>query len=74
MLKCKLFVCLSLVFSMCFNFVNNKPAEAAATFAKGADVGWLSEMEYYNWSFYNDNDVKQDLLQILKEHGLSNHD
>ncbi|WP_262495695.1 hypothetical protein [Paenibacillus sp. B2(2019)] len=25
----KLFVCLSLVFSMCFNFGNNKPAEAA---------------------------------------------
>lgn len=66
----KLFVCLSLVFSMCFNFVNNKSAEAAATFAKGADVGWLSEMEYYNWSFYNDNGVKQDLLQILKDHGM----
>ncbi|MEK3748916.1 glycosyl hydrolase 53 family protein [Paenibacillus sp. FSL E2-8871] len=67
----KLFVCLSLVFSMCFNFGNNKPAEAATTFAKGADVGWLSEMEYYNWSFYNDNGVKQDLLQILKDHGMN---
>lgn len=67
----KLFVCLSLVFSMCFNFGNNKPAEAATTFAKGADIGWLSEMEYYNWSFYNDNGVKQDLLQILKDHGMN---
>lgn len=67
----KLFLCLSLFLSVCFNIKISKPVEAAATFAKGADVGWLSEMEYYKWSFYNDSGVKQDLLQILKDHGMN---
>jgi arabinogalactan endo-1,4-beta-galactosidase len=46
-------------------------AEAATAFAKGADVSWLSEMEYYNWAFYNDAGTKQDALQILKDHGIN---
>ncbi|WP_411349927.1 arabinogalactan endo-beta-1,4-galactanase [Paenibacillus sp. WLX2291] len=46
-------------------------AEAATAFAKGADVSWLSEMENYNWSFYNDAGNKQDALQILKDHGVN---
>ncbi|ANF96785.1 glycoside hydrolase family 53 protein [Paenibacillus bovis] len=46
-------------------------AEAASAFAKGADVGWLSEMENYNWAFYNDAGNKQDALQILKDHGIN---
>lgn len=45
-------------------------ADAAAAFAKGADVSWLSEMEYYNWAFYNSSGAKQDLLQILKDKGM----
>ncbi|WP_240479828.1 glycosyl hydrolase 53 family protein [Paenibacillus wynnii] len=56
---------------MYFNFNISRPAEAASTFAKGADVGWLSEMEYYKWAFYNDSGVKQDVLQILKDHGMN---
>jgi arabinogalactan endo-1,4-beta-galactosidase len=40
-------------------------------FAKGADVSWLSEMEYYNWAFYNDNWVKTDCLRILADHGIN---
>ncbi len=46
-------------------------AEAASAFAKGADVSWLSEMEFYNWAFYNDAGTKQDALQILKDHGIN---
>lgn len=67
----KLLLCLTLLLGASFNPVHQKPAEAAAAFAKGADVSWLSEMEYYNWAFYNDNGVKQDLLQILKDHGMN---
>ncbi|WP_322905824.1 glycoside hydrolase family 53 protein [Paenibacillus campi] len=46
-------------------------AAAATAFAKGADVSWLSEMEFYNWAFYNDAGTKQDALQILKDHGIN---
>ncbi len=67
----KLFICLALLLSISFNWGQHKPAEAAATFAKGADVGWLSEMESYNWAFYNDSGVKQDVLQTLKDHGMN---
>ncbi|WP_077066457.1 glycosyl hydrolase 53 family protein [Catenovulum maritimum] len=43
---------------------------SAFGFAKGADVGWLSEMEYYGTEFYNDAGEEQDVLQILKDHGM----
>lgn len=67
----KLVLCLALMLGGCINVYTAKPAEAAASFAKGADVSWLSEMEYYNWAFYNDSGKKQDLLQILKDHGMN---
>jgi arabinogalactan endo-1,4-beta-galactosidase len=54
-----------------FSLFPTKKVQAATSFAKGADVGWLSEMEYYNWNFYNDNGIKQDCLQILKDHGIN---
>lgn len=50
---------------------NTGKAEAAAAFAKGADVGWLSEMEYYKWAFYNDSGAKADCLQVLKDHRIN---
>ncbi|MBP7792880.1 MAG: glycosyl hydrolase 53 family protein [Candidatus Goldbacteria bacterium] len=40
----------------------------AATFANGADVGWLSQMESSGYKFYDDNGVQRDCLQILKDH------
>lgn len=39
-------------------------------FAKGADVGWLPQMEASGYKFYNDHGVEQDCLQILKDHGI----
>ncbi|GAB6988571.1 glycoside hydrolase family 53 protein [Paenibacillus pini] len=76
MYKKKLALMLSMI--LCISFMSGykampfqlNKAEAAATFAKGADVSWLSEMESYNWSFYNSNGTKQDLLQILKDKGM----
>lgn len=41
------------------------------TFARGADVGWLQQMEDNGVKFYNDNGVNQDCLQILKDHGIN---
>lgn len=39
-------------------------------FAKGADVGWLHQMEATGYKFYDDNGFEKDCLEILKEHGI----
>lgn len=44
---------------------------AHGQFAKGADVSWISEMESSGYVWYNDNGTQEDLLQILKEHGMN---
>lgn len=41
------------------------------TFAKGADVGWLSQMEHDAVIFYNNTGAKQDCIQILKDKGMN---
>ncbi|MBO0356524.1 glycosyl hydrolase 53 family protein [Hymenobacter sp. BT186] len=35
-------------------------------FAKGADVGWVTEMEAAGYQFYNNAGTQQDLFQILR--------
>jgi arabinogalactan endo-1,4-beta-galactosidase len=47
------------------------PAAAAQTFAKGADVGWLQQMEATGYVFYNDKGVAQDCFRILKDKGIN---
>jgi len=42
-----------------------------AQFAKGADIGWLSQMETQGYIFKNDSGVQENCLQILKEHGIN---
>lgn len=40
-------------------------------FVKGADIGWLPQMEATGYKFYNDNGKEEDCIQILKEHGIN---
>jgi arabinogalactan endo-1,4-beta-galactosidase len=40
-------------------------------FAKGADIGWLSEMESKGIKFYNNNGQEQDCIDILKGLGMN---
>ncbi|WP_266364876.1 glycoside hydrolase family 53 protein [Tellurirhabdus rosea] len=40
-------------------------------FVKGADIGWLPQMEATGYRFYNDQGVQQDCFQILKDHGIN---
>ncbi|WP_052087677.1 glycosyl hydrolase 53 family protein [Paenibacillus wynnii] len=47
-----------------------KASSAPGSFAKGADVGWLLQLEAKGQKFYNDAGEEQDLLQILKDHGV----
>ncbi|GGF13279.1 glycosyl hydrolase 53 family protein [Hymenobacter cavernae] len=42
----------------------------APTFAKGADVSWLTQMEAAGYKFYTKDGVPQDAMQILKGYGL----
>lgn len=48
----------------------NNVQESFSKFAKGADVGWLPQMEATGYKFYNDDGVEQDCLEILKDHGV----
>jgi len=43
----------------------------ASTFAKGADVGWLTEMEAAGRKFYNSSGAEQDPILILKNVGMN---
>ena len=42
-----------------------------AQFVKGADIGWLQQMEATGYKFYNNNGVQEDCLQILKDKGIN---
>jgi len=46
-------------------------ASDSPPFAKGADVGWLSEMETTGTPFYDDDGMRKDCLQILKDKGIN---
>ena len=45
---------------------NNEPV-----FAKGADIGWLTEMESSGKKFYNAAGQEQDCIQLLKDLGMN---
>ena len=40
-------------------------------FVKGADIGWLQQMEATGYKFYNDNGREEDCFKILKDHGIN---
>ncbi|MBH8558240.1 glycoside hydrolase family 53 protein [Hymenobacter negativus] len=47
------------------------PKGAAQAFAKGADVGWLQQMEATGYVFRNEQGVAQDCFAILKAQGIN---
>jgi arabinogalactan endo-1,4-beta-galactosidase len=57
-------------FVLLTSFLCAAPA-SAQTFAKGADVGWITQMEASGYRWFNNNGTQQDLLQILKDHGMN---
>lgn len=42
-----------------------------SVFAKGADIGWLQQMEATGYKFRGDNGDVQDCFKILKDHGIN---
>lgn len=43
------------------------PLKCDAQFVKGADIGWLEQMEATGYKFYDNDGVNKECLQILKE-------
>ncbi|MGA3012868.1 MAG: glycosyl hydrolase 53 family protein [Bacteroidales bacterium] len=60
---------LMLLFSMVIFLYT--PNLVRAQFVKGADVGWLQQMEATGYKFYDSTGVQKDCLQILKDHGIN---
>ena len=67
------------VFLFCFSFIscnsqsieNASPVLIDTGFAKGADVGWLSQMEATGYKFYDTDGSQKDCLQLLKDKGMN---
>lgn len=47
------------------------PQPKPNVFVKGADIGWLPQMEATGYKFYNNNGVEEDCFKILKDHGIN---
>jgi len=58
--------------SLCFseNYINSA-TPSKKSFAKGADISWLPQMEAGGYKFYNDRGVEEDCFKILKERGIN---
>jgi arabinogalactan endo-1,4-beta-galactosidase len=46
-------------------------AQIETSFANGADIGWLSQMEASGSVFYNADGIQKDCMEILKEQGIN---
>jgi arabinogalactan endo-1,4-beta-galactosidase len=52
-------------------FIVLNPDRTSGQFVKGADIGWLSQMEATDYIFYDSNNVQMECLDILKESGIN---
>ncbi len=61
-----------LLFISCSNSqTSTPPVVTPTTFAKGADVSWLPQMEASNYHFYDSNGSEKNCLQLLKDRGMN---
>jgi arabinogalactan endo-1,4-beta-galactosidase len=47
------------------------PTPTVSAFAKGADVGWLPQMEATGYKFYDTDGKQKDCLELLKDRGIN---
>jgi arabinogalactan endo-1,4-beta-galactosidase len=57
----------TLVFTSC----KSKMVSEKGSFSKGADVGWLPQMEATGYKFYDADGSEKDCLQLLKDRGIN---
>jgi arabinogalactan endo-1,4-beta-galactosidase len=50
---------------------NDQVNQTTIEFAKGADVGWITEMEAAGIKFYDNNGSEQECMQLLKSKGIN---
>lgn len=50
---------------------SQKASNSKDSFAKGADVGWLPQMEATGYKFYDTDGSQKDCLQLLKDRGIN---
>ena len=50
---------------------NTALPKTESTFAKGADISWLPQMEATGYKFYNAGGVQEDCFKILKDLGIN---
>ena len=62
---------LSLKLAIVFSIFNLSIAIAQTVFSKGADVGWLPQMEATGYKFYDQDGKETDCLQLLKDRGMN---
>lgn len=60
-----------LVAAMSLSSCYYQPNSPRGSFAKGADVGWLSEMEHDSVRFYSPDGKEGDCLDIMQEAGMN---
>ncbi|MDI6050755.1 glycosyl hydrolase 53 family protein [Flavobacterium sp. XS2P24] len=67
------FVLMSLMISVLYscNTSKNIQTTSKSSFAKGADVGWLPQMEATGYKFYDTDGSEKDCLQLLKDRGMN---
>jgi len=69
---CKIFIIST--FATLLYACNSKPAvsdPAGDSFAKGADIGWLTEMEAAGKKFYNAQGEEMECIELLKNLGIN---
>ncbi|MBQ3673944.1 MAG: glycosyl hydrolase 53 family protein [Paludibacteraceae bacterium] len=68
-MKYRLFLLTFIVFSLSSCYYRS--ATPRDSFAKGADVSWLSEMEHDSIAFYDTNGTEDDCLDIMQRMGMN---
>jgi arabinogalactan endo-1,4-beta-galactosidase len=54
-----------------YSEAQTKPSTSKFAFSKGADVGWLPQMEATGYKFYDTDGTQKDCLQLLKDRGMN---
>jgi arabinogalactan endo-1,4-beta-galactosidase len=63
---------ISLIKSFILGIIEKFPIETPAnTFAKGADISWLPQMEANGYKFYNNKGIQQDCLHKQCKHNYA---
>ena len=62
---------LSLKWAIVLSIFHFSMATAQTVFSKGADVGWLPQMEATGYKFYDADGKETDCLQLLKDRGMN---